>query len=119
MTPDEVLTLASIVQKEAGDLEEMQKVASVFLNRLKPGSPYPMLQSDPTMNYEFLDAYNTYEIQGLPPGPICNPGLDAISAVLYPADTNYYFFVTDKDMNYYYAETFEEHQQNCAIALAD
>ena len=115
MTPDEVLTLASIVQKEAGNLEEMQKVASVFLNRLKPGSPYPMLQSDPTMNYE-SDKYNTYEIQGLPPGPICNPGLDAISAVLFPADTNYYFFVTDADMNYYYAETYEQHLRNCAEA---
>ncbi|MCI8496798.1 MAG: endolytic transglycosylase MltG [Clostridiales bacterium] len=115
MTPDEVLTLASIVQKEAGNLEEMKRVASVFLNRLKPGSPYPMLQSDPTMNYE-SGKYNTYEVQGLPPGPICNPGLDAISAVLYPEDTNYYFFVTDADMNYYYAETFDQHLKNCAKA---
>lgn len=115
MTPDEVLTLASIVQKEAGDVEEMKNVASVFLNRLQPGSPYPRLESDPTMKYE-SDKYNTYDINGLPPGPICNPGLDAISAVLYPADTDYYFFVTDEDGNYYYAKTYEQHLENCRKA---
>lgn len=130
-TLDEIITLASIIQEEAGDPEEMPIVSSVLHNRLK--SPdYGKLQCDVTINYvndcitdspylsgdteKYKELYNTYKCEGLPIGPICNPGLDAIEAALYPADTNYFFFVTDKDWNYYYAETYEEHQQNCRNA---
>ena len=62
------------------------------------------------------DAYNTYVCQGLPVGPICNPGLAAIKAAVMPADTDYYFFVTDKENEYYYATTAEEHYANIAKA---
>lgn len=125
---DEIITLASIIQEEAGDPEEMPLVSSVLHNRIK-SSDYGKLQCDVTINYvndciidsgyitgdteKYKELYNTYKCDGLPAGPICNPGIDAIKAALYPADTNYYFFVTDKDWNYYYAETYSEHQQNC------
>ena len=133
MTMDEVIRLASIVQKEAGTIEEMNGVASVFANRLK-SSTYPSLQSDPTVFYyrdyilphiadqsesvkeAYNDAYSTYNCVGLPAGAICNPGTDAIEAVLYHDETPYYFFVTDKEGNYYYASTYAEHQANCAKA---
>jgi len=96
----EVLTLASIIEKEGGSGEEKPLVSAVFHNRLKRGMK---LQSDPTVIYDIKDfdgnitrrhllrktPYNTYRIKGLPPGPICNPGLDAIVAALYPASVNY------------------------------
>ena len=63
-------------------------------------------------NQEMYDAYNTYECNGLPVGPVCNPGVDAINAVLYPSSTNYYFFISDKDGKYYYASTLAEHERN-------
>jgi len=132
MNMDEVVTLASIIQKEAGIMTEMKKVSSVFHNRLKKDSPFPMLQSDPTCwyphpnrnsvpeaartDYFNSNKYNTYKIKGLPPGAICNPGIDAINAVLEPDSTPYYFFVTDKNNKYYYAETFPQHEKNCATA---
>lgn len=127
---DEVVILASIIQKEAGLKDEMTKVSAVFQNRLK--SPdYPRLQSDVTINYvndyvygspyltqdtsKYGELYNTYKCKDLPAGAICNPGKSAIESVLYPADTNYFFFVTDSDNNYYYAETYKEHLKNCKI----
>lgn len=127
-TMDEIITLASIIQEEAGNPEEMPLVSSVLHNRIE--SPdYGKLQCDVTINYvndcikdspyltgdteKYSELYNTYKCDGLPVGAICNPGIDAIEAALYPADTNYYFFVTDSDWNYYYAETYAEHQQNC------
>lgn len=129
-TIDEIVTLASIIQEEAGDPNEMPKVASVMHNRLKSPA-YGKLQCDVTINYVndritnspylsgdtsvFAARYNTYKVDGLPVGAICCPGLDAIDAALYPADTNDFFFVTDKDMNYYYAETYEQHLENCRI----
>lgn len=132
-TMDEIITLASIIQKEAGFKEEMPKVSSVLHNRLK--SPeFQKLQCDVTIHYVnkfitdspyltgdtagYAEKYNTYKCKGLPAGPICNPGLDAIEAALYPADTDYYYFVTDSDNNYYYAETYEQHKENCkAVGL--
>ncbi len=128
---DEILTLASIIQEEAGEIQHMADVSSVLHNRLN-NEAYGILQCDVTINY-INDAvkdspyinkrvssvsknYNTYKCYGLPLGPITNPGLHAIEAALYPADTNYYFFVTDALWNYYYAETYEEHQANCEIA---
>lgn len=125
LTLDETLTLASIVQKEASNPEKMADVAEVFFNRLA-SSTYPRLESDVTVNYvendikpyleksnqAMYDAYNTYACEGLPVGPICNPGLDAINAVLYPSSHDYYFFISDEEGNYYYAETWEEHLAN-------
>lgn len=126
LTLDEAITMASIIQKEASDVQEMADVASVFYNRLNNSSKFPKLQSDVTINYvesdikpyleisnqEMYDAYNTYECNGLPVGPVCNPGVDAINAVLYPSSTNYYFFISDKDGKYYYASTLAEHNKN-------
>lgn len=125
---DEIITLASVIQAEAGDPKEMGKVSSVLHNRIE--SPdYGKLQCDVTINYVnenilvspyvegykagYTEYYNTYKKSGLPVGAICNPGLDAINAALYPEDTDYFYFVTDKDWNYYYASTYEEHLKNC------
>ena len=129
-TMDEIVTLASIIQEEAGDPNEMPKVSAVMHNRLNSPA-YGKLQCDVTINYVndritdspylsgdtsvFAARYNTYKVEGLPVGAICCPGIDAIDAALYPADTNDFFFVTDKDMNYYYAETYEQHLENCKI----
>ncbi len=126
LTLDETITLASIIQKEASGEDNMYQVSSVFHNRLEPGSGFDYLQSDVTVFYveddiyqqlgiqdeSYMEAYSTYDIAGLPVGPICNPGLAVIEAALYPADTNYYFFVTDSQGNYYYATTAEEHYAN-------
>lgn len=131
MELEEVLTLASIVQAEAANTRDMKKVASVFYNRLNNPDEYPLLQSDPTTNYvediimpnievrsqKIFDAYDTYKGAGLPPGPICNPGLDAINAVLYPAETDYYYFCSNLETGeFFYAVTLEEHEQNLVEA---
>jgi len=128
-----VLTLASIVEREARVPEERPIIAQVFLTRLRRGIP---LEADPTVQYavaadptsvqEFgywkqklteadlaLDSpYNTYRVTGLPPGPIASPGLDAITAVIRPAGTNYLYFVAKPDGSHAFAETLEEHLQN-------
>lgn len=131
MELEEVLTLASIVQAEAANTRDMKKVASVFYNRLNNPNEYPLLQSDPTTNYveeviipysqvqteKVNTAYDTYKGAGLTPGPICNPGLDAINAVLYPAETEYYYFCSNLETGeFFYAETLEEHEQNLVTA---
>lgn len=128
MEMEEVLTLASIVQSEAANTRDMKNVASVFYNRLNAPDEFPLLQSDPTTNYvediimpnievrseKIFEAYDTYRGAGLPPGPICNPGLDAINAVLYPAETDYFYFCSNLETGeFYYAETLEQHEQNC------
>lgn len=124
MTMDQVLILASMVQKEAGSKEDMYLVSSVFHNRLKVPETFPKLQSDPTTYYEqSLDAkyaglYDTYVHDGLPAGPICNPGLDAINAVLYPKSSKYYYFVSDVNGKIYYAATLAQHEKNVATAQA-
>ncbi|MEG1870182.1 MAG: endolytic transglycosylase MltG, partial [Oscillospiraceae bacterium] len=131
MNLDEVITLASIVQKEAAQYTTMKSVAGVFYNRMESGSELPMLQTDTTTNYiittfipnykegkplesktnqNFIDAYNTYSLKGLPIGPICNPGIDAIKAVLYSTESNDYFFVSDKAGKYYFSETIAQHE---------
>ena len=127
MTLDEAITLASIIQEEASSTEEMYMVSSVFHNRLERAEfPSRMLQSDVTVYYvenfikprldienqAMYDAYNTYACVGLPVGPICSPGLDAIDAALYPDSSDYFYFLTDKNGKYYYAQTLEEHNQN-------
>ncbi|MDD2955111.1 MAG: endolytic transglycosylase MltG [Oscillospiraceae bacterium] len=130
MTLEETITLASIIQKEAGDPAEMAAVSGVFHNRLNNPGTFPRLESDPTIfyvervikiqqesqNQEMYDAYNTYVCEGLPEGPICNPGLAAIEAALYPEEHDYYFFITDNEGKYYYATTMEEHEANIARA---
>lgn len=133
MTRDQVITLASIIQREAKDSTQMDIVSSVLHNRLDHPDLYPQLQMNSTKEYItavneyglfnevyysiYLDAYNTYSVTGLPAGPICNPGLSAIKAALYPADSNYYFFCHDSDGNIYLAETAEEHQKNTEKVL--
>ena len=126
MSFSEIITLASIVQRESNSAEIMKKVSSVFFNRLHNHSKYPRLQSDVTIlyvesdikpnlelkNQKMYDSYNTYVCTGLPVGPICNPGLDAIKAVLEPDKTDYNYFLTDIDNNYYWAKTLSEHNNN-------
>ncbi len=123
-TLNEVLTLASIVQGEAPDKANMQKVAKVFLNRLDNSKVFPKLQANPTSNYAndvimafnptLANKYDTYKTDGLMPGPINNPGIMAIEAVLYPDNSiDDYFFCTDKvTKEFYYAKTWEEHKLN-------
>lgn len=127
---NDVVTLASIVQKETPRASEMPVVASVYLNRLRKNM---RLQADPTVVYAITDGlgdmrgrpllqghvrtrnpYNTYVNNGLPPGPIANVGRRAIAAVLNPADTNYLFFVADGQGGHKFARTYEEHRRNHA-----
>ncbi len=130
LTIDEAITLASVIQKEAGESDDMRLVSSVFHNRLEDEGTYPNLQSDVTIfyveenikpllqmsNQPMYDAYNTYVREGLPVGPICNPGMDAIMAALYPEKTSFYYFVTDKNMDFYYAQTADAHYRNVTAA---
>ena len=122
MTMEEVVILASIVEKETGRAGERPVIASVFLNRLKKRM---RLESDPTVIYGIRDfngnltkrdlasytPYNTYVIHGLPPGPISNPGLDAIRSVLYPAKTDYLYFVSKNDGSHFFSRTLPEHNR--------
>ncbi|MFQ5578653.1 MAG: endolytic transglycosylase MltG, partial [Anaerolineae bacterium] len=130
----QVLTIASIVEREAVIAAERPTIASVYLNRIAQNM---YLQADPTVQYAMgyqpesdqwwktpvtleeysaiNSPYNTYLNPGLPPGPIANPGIDSIVAVLEPADTNYLFFVAYGDGAHVFAETFEEHQSNVKI----
>jgi UPF0755 protein len=134
-TREEAIILASIVEKETGVPEERGRVAAVFVNRLKRGM---RLESDPTIIYgvsggvplvnaagerrtirrsELDNAdnpYNTYQIAGLPPGPICNPGADSLAAVLNPAQTDDIFFVADGSGGHVFAATLAEHNRNVA-----
>ncbi len=119
----QILTLASIIQKEAGNVEEMPLIAAVFANRLHRNM---RLASDPTTIYglgEKFDGnlrrrdlkhpspYNTYNHKGLPPGPICNPGSSAIKAALNPAASDYLFFVSRNNGTHQFSKTYSEHQQ--------
>ncbi len=140
-TLSDVIILASIIEKEVGrnktnitqqDVSVMQQerklVASVFYNRLEVGMG---LESDATVNYitgkadrsvtiedtKIDSQYNTYRYRGLPPGPISNPGLDSIMAAIYPADTNYLYFLNSPDGTAYFAKTLAEHNENRAKYL--
>lgn len=118
----DVVTLASIIEKETGDASERPLISSVFHNRLKKNM---RLESDPTVIYGIKDfdgnikrkhlktvtLYNTYQIKGLPIGPIANPGALSLEAVLYPAQTDYLFFVSKKDTTHQFSKTFQEHNR--------
>jgi UPF0755 protein len=118
----EIVTLASIIEKETGSAQEREIIASVFHNRIKKNM---RLDSDPTVIYgiENFDGnltrkhlrtptpYNTYTRKGLPPGPIANPGRASIKAALYPADTPYLYFVANSKNSHYFSTTLEEHNR--------
>ena len=128
-TPEEALIMASIVEKETGVASERPQVTSVFVNRLRQGM---RLQTDPTVIYGITKGegvlgrglrqselrratpYNTYVIQGLPPGPIANPGRESIAAAMNPAETDLLFFVADGTGGHAFARTLEEHNANVA-----
>ena len=126
-TMDEILTIASILEKEVGSERERSRVSGVLHNRLKDGM---QLQCDASIHYiewyvkpyltgdinRYNDYYNTYKCRALPAGPICNPGRSAINAALNPADTDALYFASDANGEYYYAATYEEHLANCAQA---
>ncbi|KXH87573.1 hypothetical protein AU377_01965 [Sporosarcina sp. HYO08] len=120
-----LLTFASLLEREATAKADREVIASVFDNRLKAGMP---LQTDPTVLYalgkhkdrvlykdlEVDNPYNTYKYKGLPPGPIAGAGKSSIDAVIDPAQTEYFYFLADKEGKNYFAKTYEEHLKNRA-----
>jgi UPF0755 protein len=128
-SPDALVTLASIVEKETGKADERSRVAAVFVNRLRQKIK---LQSDPTIIYGLVGGkgtlgrpikrseitqpspYNTYVIEGLPPGPIANPGRASLEAAANPARTRDLFFVADGSGGHAFTETYDQHQKNVA-----
>lgn len=128
LTLDEVIILASLIQWEGTNEDNMSMISSVFHNRLNDAERFPSLQSDTTYTYidncitpeikddadyeDIVLAYDTYQCEGLPAGAICSPGLVAINAALYPAESDYYYFLASEDGAFFYAQTNEEHEQN-------
>jgi UPF0755 protein len=128
-TPEQLIILASIIEKETSRPEERTRVAAVFANRLKQKMK---LQSDPTIIYGLVGGrgtlgrpikrseimqpspYNTYVVEGLPPGPIANPGRASLEAAANPARTRDLFFVADGTGGHSFTETYEQHQKNVA-----
>jgi UPF0755 protein len=126
-SPQDLVTLASIIEKETGRPEERTRVAAVFVNRLKQ---HMRLQSDPTIIYGLIGGkgslghpilesekrqptpYNTYVIEGLPPGPIANPGRASLEAAANPARTKELYFVADGNGGHVFAENYDQHQRN-------
>lgn len=128
LTLDEVIILASLIQWEGTNEDNMSMISSVFHNRLNHPDRFPTLQSDTTYTYinncitpksskldnydDIVLAYDTYQCEGLPVGAICSPGLVAINAALYPAESDYYYFLASEDGAFFFAQTNEEHEQN-------
>ena len=132
LSMDEIITIASIIQREAGTKDQMPLVSSVIHNRLKNSISYPTLGCDATSNYidkyvkpnvtsvqaqAYMAYYDTSSIKGLPEGPICNPGIDAIEAALYPEETDYYYFCHDNSGHIYLATTNAQHDKNLLEVL--
>ncbi|NOX18364.1 MAG: endolytic transglycosylase MltG [Chlorobi bacterium] len=127
MTKHQILTMASIIDGESNRVSEFKRIAGVYYNRLRKGIK---LQADPTVQYlirekkrhnkiyfkdlEIDSPYNTYKFKGLPPGPINNPGKDAVLAALYPEENDFLFFVASGDGGHRFAKTKSEHQRNVA-----
>lgn len=125
MTKHQILTLASIIEGESNIISEFKTISGVYHNRLKKGMP---LQADPTIQYlkrhrsgknrvlykdlEINSPYNTYKFSGLPPGPINNPGRDAILAAVFPVENDYYYFVADGTGAHKFAKSLSEHLRN-------
>ncbi len=125
---DDIITLASIIEKEGANAKQFPLVSSVLHNRLNRSGLYPTLDCDSTQDYvtntiakritvaselnPYIVNYSTYESAGLPPGAICNPGIDAIDAALNPDSNQYYFFAHDKNRKIYMASTVDEHSAN-------
>lgn len=121
---NELITFGSVIQAEAFSKESMANISSVFWNRLN-SKELRALQSDPTTTYAkglkqldsyseaMYNAYDTYKCIGLPAGPTNCPGMDVIEAVLNPSETDYYYFVTDSDGNFYYNKTYAAHVKTC------
>lgn len=120
---DEIITIASIIQAESATDDEAKRIAGILYNRIEADM---LLQMDSTYDYvnndikpydsdgeKYKEYYNTYNFKGLPVGPICNPGVNAINAALYPEETDYYYFCHDKEGNTYYAKNYNEHLRNC------
>lgn len=128
LSVDDIITLASIIEKEGANKEQFKLVSSVLHNRLNRQGLYPTLECNSTQDYvtntiskrvtsgseisAYIKNYSTYEKAGLPPGAICNPGAAAIEAALYPDSHQYYFFAHDKNRKIYMATTLEEHSAN-------
>lgn len=126
--PDGVINMASLLEREANTEESMKMVSGILQNRLAEGM---RLQTDASLEYvlgrplgtltaedlEIDSPYNTYRYDGLPPTPIGNPGLTSIMAVLEPITNDYFYYLTDEDGVFHYAETFDEHKQNIAKYL--
>ena len=123
LTPEQVYTMASIVEEETNAAEDKGKIASVYMNRMETGMK---LQADPTVKFAMKDfdlkrimqkhltypsPFNTYQNPGLPPGPICTPSIKTIDAVLNAPQTNYIYFVAKPDFNGYsnFASSYDEH----------
>ena len=134
MKDDDYILLASLVEREGRSQESKQYIAGILLNRLKINMP---LQVDATVQYArdtkyipqkywepllkkdlgIISPYNTYLNRGLPPGPICNPGLDSIYAVFHPIESEYLFYITGNDNKMHYAKTLQEHNLNISKYL--
>jgi UPF0755 protein len=125
MTIKDIITIASMIQKESAHTGENYNISSVIYNRLKKPSDFPYLQIDATVVYalggkndltaedlKFDSPYNTYLYSGLPPTPISNPGISAIYAALSPAETKYYYYALNPKTNeHHFSETYKEHQK--------
>lgn len=127
-TMDEIIIIASIIQAEGAFPDDASTIAGIIYNRLEDGIK---LQMDSTYFYveddiasyvgeenmdSYEEIYDTYTCYSLPRGPVCNPGMFAINAALYPEETDYYYFCHDNDGNTYYAKTYSEHLKNCEKA---
>lgn len=120
---DDVITMASLIEKEANTEEGRHIVSGILRSRIEVGvalqvdAVFPYIRGNPDHvpngdDPELESPYNTYLNKGLPPGPITNPGLDAIDAALHPTETDYFYYLTGNDGEMYYAESFEEHKEN-------